>query len=80
MPSMAYTLSVDYSDRIQGMSTTGTNILYDYDTGIRFTTAALTTVPAPVIGRGLPVLLAVGGILFGAKLLERSKKRTLQFG
>jgi hypothetical protein len=35
----------------------------------------LTTVPAPLIGGGLPVLLAVGGILFGAKLLERSKKR-----
>jgi hypothetical protein len=32
-------------------------------------------VPAPLIGRGLPVLLAVGGMLFGAKLLERSKKR-----
>jgi hypothetical protein len=31
-------------------------------------------VPAPLIGRGLPVLIAVGGILFGAKLLERGKK------
>jgi hypothetical protein len=72
MPGMAYTLSVDYSDRIQGTSTTGTNILYDYDTAVQFTTAA---VPAPVIGRGLPVLLAVGGILWGAKLSERSKKR-----
>jgi hypothetical protein len=30
-------------------------------------------VPAPLIGHGLPVLLAVGGILFGAKLLERGK-------
>jgi hypothetical protein len=30
--------------------------------------------PAPVIGHGLPVLLAVSGVLFGAKLLERSKK------
>jgi hypothetical protein len=34
-----------------------------------------TTVPAPPIGRGLPVLLTAGGMLFGAKLLERSKKR-----
>jgi hypothetical protein len=34
------------------------------------------TVPAPPIGRGLPVLLAVGGILFGAKLWERSKRRS----
>jgi hypothetical protein len=32
-------------------------------------------VPAPLIGRGLPVLLAVGGMLFGAKLLERRGKR-----
>jgi hypothetical protein len=31
-------------------------------------------VPAPLIGHGLFVLLAVGGVLFGAKLLERSKK------
>jgi hypothetical protein len=38
------------------------------------------TVPAPLIGRGLPVLLAVGGLLFGAKLLERGKRRGLQFG
>jgi hypothetical protein len=37
-------------------------------------------VPAPLIGRGLPVLLAVGGLLFGAKLLERSKRHGLQFG
>lgn len=33
------------------------------------------SVPAPLIGRGLPVLLAVGGMLFGAKLLERGKRR-----
>jgi uncharacterized membrane protein YdcZ (DUF606 family) len=32
-------------------------------------------VPAPLIGRGLPVLLAVSGLLFGAKLLERAKKQ-----
>jgi hypothetical protein len=32
-------------------------------------------VPAPLIGSGLPVLLAVGGILFGAKLSARGKKR-----
>jgi hypothetical protein len=33
------------------------------------------TVPAPLIGRGLPVLLAVGGVLCGGKLLENLKKR-----
>jgi hypothetical protein len=31
-------------------------------------------VPAPSIGRGLPILLAVAGILLGAGLFERSKK------
>jgi hypothetical protein len=30
--------------------------------------------PAPAIAHGLPVLLAVGGLLFGAKLLERGNK------
>ena len=40
----------------------------------------LDAVPAPLIGRGLPVLLAVGGLLFGAKLLERGKRHRLQFG
>jgi hypothetical protein len=40
-------------------------------------TGALTVepVPAPLIGSGLPVVLAVGGVFFGAKLLERSEKR-----
>ena len=37
-------------------------------------------VPAPLIDRGLPVLLAVGGLLFGAKLFERGKRRRLQLG
>jgi hypothetical protein len=35
-------------------------------------------VPAPVIGHGLFVLLAVGGVLFGGKLFENLKKRQLQ--
>lgn len=32
-------------------------------------------VPAPLIGNGLPVGLAVGGVLFGARLLARGRKR-----
>jgi hypothetical protein len=32
-------------------------------------------VPAPPIGRGPPVLLAVGGVLLGVKFLERSRDR-----
>jgi hypothetical protein len=43
-------------------------------------TPSVVAVPAPLIGRGLPVLLVVGGILFGAKLLERSTRHRLHFG
>jgi hypothetical protein len=32
-------------------------------------------VPAPLIGGGVPAFLAVSGLLFGAKLWERGKKR-----
>jgi hypothetical protein len=39
--------------------------------------ASPQVVPAPLIGHGLLVLLAVGGILFGARLWERSKKRSV---
>jgi hypothetical protein len=38
---------------------------------------SLTAVPAPPIGRGLPVVLALGGMLLGAKLLKRSRRRRL---
>jgi hypothetical protein len=40
-------------------------------------TATLSAVPAPVIGHGLSGVLVVGGVLFGAKLFERSKRRRL---
>jgi hypothetical protein len=43
-----------------------------------FTNVGVT--PAPVIGHGLFVLLAVGGVLFGGKALERSKKKHLLLG
>jgi hypothetical protein len=39
------------------------------------TFTATVAVPAPLIGRGLPVVLACSGILFGTGLLERSRKR-----
>jgi hypothetical protein len=32
-------------------------------------------VPAPLIGSGLPAVLAIGGLLFGARLWETGKKR-----
>jgi hypothetical protein len=41
-------------------------------------TLQVGAVPAPLIGRGLPVLLAVGGLLVGAKLLEGGKMRRLK--
>jgi hypothetical protein len=36
----------------------------------------LSAVPAPAIGHGLLVLLAVAGVLFGGKLLEHGKRRS----
>jgi hypothetical protein len=39
--------------------------------------ATFTPVPAPLIGHGLLVLLAVGGVLFGGKILESLKTRHL---
>ena len=40
-------------------------------------TATTVAVPAPPIGRGLLVVVAFGGLWFGAKLLERSRKRSI---
>jgi hypothetical protein len=36
----------------------------------------VAAVPAPVIGHGLPALLAVGGLLFGVKLMGRGRNRS----
>jgi hypothetical protein len=52
-----------------GYSGSGTEVAMD---NLTITTQV---VPAPLIGHGLPVVLAVGGALLGAKLSERSKKR-----
>jgi hypothetical protein len=38
----------------------------------------VTPVPAPLIGHGLLVLIAVGGVLFGGRFLESLKKRHFQ--
>jgi hypothetical protein len=43
--------------------------------GTNLTINQIGAVPAPLIGCGLPALLAVGGMLFCAKLLEGSKRR-----
>jgi hypothetical protein len=36
--------------------------------------AGFNPVPAPLIGHGLPGILAVAGVLFGAGLMKRGKK------
>jgi hypothetical protein len=62
--------------------TNGSN-LFAVDIGIPngsggFNTGVGTVVPAPIIGHGLLVLLAVGGVLFGGKFLEKIKARNLR--
>jgi hypothetical protein len=54
---------------------TGTGCdLNDFAVGTLLSVNPTVAVPAPLIGFGLPVFLAVGGLLFGAKLLERSRR------
>jgi hypothetical protein len=50
---------------------TGTCDVHDFAVGTLATVNPV--VPAPLIGFGLPVFLAVGGLFFGAKLLQRSR-------
>jgi hypothetical protein len=40
-------------------------------------TSDVEPVPAPIIGHGLLVLLAIGGVMLGGKLVEGLKKRQL---
>jgi hypothetical protein len=55
-------------------TTDGLFVLDSVPNSVTFT-ATTAAVPAPLIGRGLPIFLVVGGVLFGVKLLERSGKR-----
>jgi hypothetical protein len=55
-------------------STTISNVQFSFGT-TPDTSLPGVPAPGPAIGHGLPVLLAVGGLLFSAKLLERSNKR-----
>ena len=68
-----FTFGTAYKYYAFGASTVG--LTFSGDDELSGVGTAGVAVPAPLIGRGLPVLLAVGGILFGAKLLERSKTR-----
>jgi hypothetical protein len=63
----------DYFSMNQTFPTNDGNFVLTTVTSTSFT----ATIPAPVIGHGLPGLLAIGGVLFGAKLFERSKRRRL---
>jgi hypothetical protein len=67
--------AVDTVDPTTGAATTGPD-LTGVGAGEIFGLAPdplVAAVPAPPIGRGLPVLVAVGVVLLGAKLLERSR-------
>jgi hypothetical protein len=50
------------------LSDNGDSTVWTNDGGVN-------AVPAPSIGHGLAILLAVGGVLFGAKLLENLNRR-----
>jgi hypothetical protein len=74
--AFAPSLSVATVDPATGAATIGPDIT---GAGVTFVTGfarfPVQAVPAPLIGHGLAVVLALGGVLFGAKLLERSRKR-----
>jgi hypothetical protein len=73
--------TADFDEIDEGQQLTETNVSSGF---VEFNPGGWTetsvAVPAPVIGHGLPALLAVGGLLFGAKLLERGKRGGLQLG
>ena len=50
---------------------------YQDGTMVAINFAVPEAAPAPLIGRGIPVVLAISGVLFGANLLGRSKKSRL---
>lgn len=61
-----------YYNNLPGYSAIG---LYDVTGDTLLTAVSYNATPAPIIGQGLPVVLAVGGLLFGARLWQRNKTR-----
>ena len=73
--------TVSTSIEIENEAASGQSLNATFSDGsVTYNYTVPATVPAPLIGRGLPALLSVGGLLFGAKLLERGKRRRLQLG
>jgi hypothetical protein len=72
-PSEAGTLEVAVPD-IASVQFSSDSDGADFD-NVSFDTPVAAAVPAPLIGHGLRVVLAVAGLLFGVKLWERSKSR-----
>lgn len=74
-----FTTDIDFSVAnatiadLRSVNSQGFNFATDIYSGSTKNTGAVAA-PAPPIGRGLPAVLAIGGILFGAKLWERRKK------
>jgi hypothetical protein len=64
-------------DTTSGVATIGSALTGTSSSGAKFVALAPypVAVPAPLIGHGLPVALAVGGVLFGGRLLARSRRR-----
>ena len=72
-PSHTYDFELDFSDRLNGPFVGNAFTAQGFD--LR-TNGSFTTAPAPSIGLGLPVFLAVGSAWFGARLLERKRNPT----
>jgi hypothetical protein len=64
-------VSVSFAGSAHSVALTGAAQRIGYDN------ITLGAVPAPALGHGLTGALAVGGIFFGAKLLERNRRRRL---
>jgi hypothetical protein len=68
--------SQDVTDLLR-MSAAASGFAFPTNLTVQVQSDAPETVPAPLIGFGFPAFVAVGGILFGARLLERGKRPQL---